>query len=76
MSKRETGPADLSALSNLAPELAEMLVSVAGDIALVLDEGGVIQSVALGGAEPMSAAAGDWVGRPWTETVTTIPARR
>lgn len=70
MSKRETGPADLSALSNLAPELAEMLVSVAGDIALVLDEGGVIQSVALGGAEPMSAAAGDWVGRPWTDTVT------
>jgi transcriptional regulator PpsR len=71
VSKRETGPADLSALSNLAPELAEMLVSVAGDIALVLDEGGVIQSVALGGVEPMSAAAGDWVGRPWSETVTS-----
>ena len=71
MSKREREPADLSALSGLAPELAEMLVSVAGDIAMVLDEGGVIRSVALGGAEPMATAAGDWVGRPWTETVTS-----
>ena len=70
MSSKPIEPADLSSLSNLAPELAEMLVSVASDIALVLDEGGVIQSVALGGAEPMSATAGDWVGRHWMDTVT------
>ncbi|MGQ0620116.1 MAG: transcriptional regulator PpsR [Panacagrimonas sp.] len=70
MSKR-TGPlADLSALSGLAPELAEMLVSVACDIALVLDEGGVIRSVAHGGSEPVAPAADAWVGRRWTDTVT------
>ncbi len=66
-----TGPsADLSALSGLAPELAEMLVSVACDIALVLDEGGVIQSVAVGKAEPVTSTAGEWVGQRWSDTLT------
>ncbi|MGQ0699879.1 MAG: PAS domain-containing protein [Panacagrimonas sp.] len=70
MSKRSGPKADLSALSGLAPELAEMLVSVACDIALVLDDGGVIQSVALGGGEPVAPPAGEWVGRNWADTVT------
>lgn len=39
----------LGALSNLAPELADMLVSIASDIALVVDDQGVIQRIALGG---------------------------
>lgn len=66
-----TGPtADLSALSGLAPELAEMLVSVACDIALVLDEGGVIQSVAVGGAQAVTSTTGEWVGQRWSDTVT------
>lgn len=79
MSQRNGPPADLSALSSLAPELAEMLVSVACDIALVLDEGGVIQSVSVGGngpggsggAEPVSSTAGEWLGRRWADTVTS-----
>ena len=65
-----TKPADLSALSALAPELADMLVSVASDIALVIDAAGVVQRVAVGGGEMMKAAAGTWVGRPWIDTVT------
>lgn len=54
MSKKPRPFADLSALSDLAPELADMLVSVAYDIALVLDEGGVIRSVALGETQAVS----------------------
>lgn len=76
MSLRESrGSADLGALSALAPELAEMLVSVASDIALVVDDAGVIRRVALGGGEPVKTMAEDWVGRPFADTVT-IETRR
>ncbi|WP_293367970.1 transcriptional regulator PpsR [Nevskia sp.] len=61
---------DLGALSTLAPELAEMLVSVASDIALVVDADGVIQRIALGGGEPVKTMADDWVGRRFADTVT------
>lgn len=68
---RAAGPLpDLSALSALAPELASTFASVAGDIALVIDRAGVIRSVAVGGDEPIAPAAGEWVGRPWADTVT------
>ena len=70
MSRGPRQSADLGALSDLAPELAQMLVSVAYDIALGLDEGGVIKSVALGETETVSASACEWVGQRWTDTVT------
>jgi len=60
---------DLSALSELAPELASTMASIAGDIALVIDDSGVIRNVAVG-ADPLTPSAGEWVGRPWAETVT------
>ena len=61
--------ADLSAFSALAPELAATFVSVASDIALVIDADGVIRSVATahGG---LGSAAHEWVGKPWADTVT------
>ena len=65
--------ADLSLLSGLAPELAAAFVSLASDIALVIDEGGVIRNVATGDAGP---SAGGWVGRPWVETVTGDTRRK
>ncbi len=60
---------DLGPLSGFAPELAGMFVSLAGDIALVVGQDGVIQNVAHGAsiAEP---SVGSWIGRPWAETVT------
>lgn len=61
---------DLSPLSELAPELATTLASIAGDIALVIDAGGVIRNVAVGAAA-LTPSAGEWVGRPWAETVTS-----
>lgn len=60
---------ELGPLSGFAPELAGMFVSLAGDIALVVGQDGVIQNVAHGEAiaEP---SVGSWIGRPWAETVT------
>jgi transcriptional regulator PpsR len=56
-------------LSGLAPELAETFVSVASEVALVLDLDGTVKSVAIGG-ESVRGLSGDWVGRHWSETVT------
>jgi transcriptional regulator PpsR len=73
-----TGPSDtpdLGALSDLAPQLAQTFVSVASDIALVIDAGGVIRNVAVG-AEPITPSTAEWVGRPWAETVTGDTRRK
>jgi transcriptional regulator PpsR len=63
-----------SGLGEYAPELAETFVTVASDIALVVDLDGTIRSVAVGADSPTPAAAA-WVGRAWTDTVTE-PTRR
>lgn len=73
MSPGPSAPADLSLLSGLAPELAAAFVSLASDIALVIDDGGVIRSIAIGDAGPATAG---WVGRPWVETVTGDTRRK
>ena len=69
MTEQAPDPVDLGALSALAPQLAATFVSVASDVALVIDPGGVITNVALG-AEPITSQPGDWVGRHWVDTVT------
>ena len=66
---------DLQALSALAPELASTFVSVAADIALVMDANGVIQHVALG-SDPLVGNTGQWLGRPWVDTVTGETRRK
>ncbi len=66
---------DLGALSALAPELAQTFVSIASDIALVIDAEGVIRNVAVGAAN-LSSPAIDWIGRPWAETVTGETRRK
>ena len=70
MTKRPALPADLGALSQMAPELAQTFASVAGDIALVVDVSGVIRNVAFGNGPPLPATAEEWVGRRWAETAT------
>lgn len=66
---------DLSALSTLATEVATTVASVGGDIALVIGHDGVIRNVAEG-AGPLAGSMTDWVGRPWTETVTVETRRK
>ncbi len=65
-------PFDLSPLSTLAPMLADMLVLVANDVALVLDANGVIENVVPGGSDPeaVRALSADWLGRSLQDTVT------
>jgi transcriptional regulator PpsR len=70
LTKRPAPPADLGALSQMAPELAHTFASVAGDIALVVDVSGVIRNVAFGSGQPLPKAAEQWVGRRWAETAS------
>lgn len=61
---------DLAALSAWAPELAKTFVSLASDIALVIDGNGVIRNVAQGLAQPIAPGASHWVGQSWIDTVS------
>jgi len=61
--------ADLSALSKLAPQLASTFVSIASDIALVIDSSGVIRNVAAG-ASALTPSPDAWIGMSWADTVT------
>jgi transcriptional regulator PpsR len=61
---------DLAALSQWAPELAKTFVTLASDIALVIDDDGVIRNVAQGHTEPLAPSANDWIGRAWIDTVS------
>lgn len=70
MNGRAARTADLGALSDCAHEVAAAFVSLASDIAVVVDGKGVVTGVALSAAAPLPAGAEDWVGRPWTDTVT------
>jgi transcriptional regulator PpsR len=76
VTRRAPGPADLGPLSGSAAELAEAFVSLASDIALVIDEHGVIQSVAQSSFAPIATSASQWVGRPWVDTVTGDTRRK
>lgn len=65
----------LQSLSALAPELASTVATLAGDIALVVDDEGVVRNVATNEAA-LGASAGAWVGRPWADTVTGDTRRK
>ena len=70
MSRQAKSPADLGALSELAPKMAQTLAAAMGDVALVVDSEGIVQSAAFGGSDPMLANPDDWVGRKWADIVT------
>jgi transcriptional regulator PpsR len=74
---RRLNPAsDLGVLSDCAAELAEAFVSLSTDIALVIDEQGVVQRVAQNAAAPVSPQAMQWVGMRWADTVTGDTRRK
>jgi transcriptional regulator PpsR len=76
VTRRAVEPADLGTLSGCAAELAEAFVSLASDIALVIDADGVVCSVAQSPSAPLAADAGRWVGRPWAEMVSGDTRRK
>jgi transcriptional regulator PpsR len=59
----------LNVLAGLAPELASAFVALSSDIALLIDVDGSVRQV-LQGRAPLTPSAGEWVGRPWADTVT------
>ena len=60
-------------LGDLDADAAASLVSAAADMALVVDEQGVIRDIAFSSQELSKTLGGHqaWLGRPWAETVTT-----
>lgn len=56
-------------LAGLDAQTAASLISAAADVALVLDEHGVIQDMAFGSDE-LRHGHHDWLGKPWLQTVT------
>lgn len=66
---------DFSALSPLAKELAQAMARVASDIALVIDDDGVIRDVAAGAA-PLPAECRRWVGQRWADTASADTRRK
>lgn len=56
-------------LAGLDAQTAASLISAAADVALVLDEHGVIQDMAFGSDE-LRQGHHDWLGKPWLQTVT------
>lgn len=69
LKNRQDEASDLSVLSQLAPQLASTIASIASDIALVIDADGVIRNVAVG-ASSLTPSPAEWIGKPWTDTVT------
>lgn len=57
-------------LAGLDAETAASLISAAADVALILDEAGVIQDMAFGNDELKKHGQLDWLGKPWLQTVT------
>lgn len=57
-------------LSGLDAETAASLISAAADVALILDEAGIIQDMAFASDELKDHGNLDWLGKPWLQTVT------
>ncbi len=64
--------APTQSLGQLDPGTAATLIAAAADISLVVDRDGIIRDMAFN-SEELSAdlvGHGNWIGRPWAETVT------
>jgi transcriptional regulator PpsR len=57
-------------LGALDAEAAARLLTAASDVALVLDGNGVIRDLAFGSDELPAEGYAQWLGQPWTQTVT------
>lgn len=57
-------------LGTLDPEAAGNLIAAAADVALIVDGDGVIRDVAFGSEDFSREGCADWIGQPWSATVT------
>ena len=54
----------------LDAETVSRLITAAADVVLVIDAHGVIQDAAFGNEELLSHGFNQWMGKPWSQTVT------
>ncbi len=57
-------------VSHLTSAQIATIVSSANDLALVVDNQGIVRDVAVDNPKGAMAEAPNWIGRPWVETVT------
>ena len=57
-------------LAGLDARTTASLISAAADVALILDEHGVIRDMAFGSDELQQHGYHDWLGKSWLDTVT------
>lgn len=57
-------------LGDLDANVAGRLIAAAADVALIVDEKGVIRDLAFGSEDLLREGYYDWLGKPWSETVT------
>jgi transcriptional regulator PpsR len=58
-------------LGSINADTFAKLVSVASDIALILDKDGVVEDVSVRKTDLVALGCQSWVGRPWISTVTS-----
>lgn len=58
------------ALGSIDAGVAAQIVSAASDIALILDRDGIVRDRSVSSSDLASNGIGDWLDRPWIETVT------
>ncbi len=59
-----------TSLGDLDARTAAAVIAAASDVALVLDEAGVIRDISFGSDELSAGGYREWLGKPWVQTVT------
>ena len=57
-------------LGDLSADVAGRLIAAAADVALIIDDKGVIRDVAFGSEDLLREGYYEWLGKPWADTVT------
>ena len=58
-------------LGVMSSEIASKLIAASTDLALVIDQAGLIQDFSVGDVGASRPAYESWLGQPWIDTVTT-----
>ena len=57
-------------LGDLSADVAGRLIAASADVALILDDEGVIRDLAFGSEDLLREGYYEWLGKPWADTVT------
>ena len=57
-------------LGDLSADLAGKLIAAAADVALIIDDEGIIRDLAFGSEDLLREGYYEWLGKPWADTVT------